>query len=247
MADFMLGLPRTVIPPTDQIQGHVGGWRNGFFINDNWQARRNLTLSLGLRYERSTPVQTYAGVADMLAEDFLTIIPSPNLSAYPVKGFKFTEPNNKDFAPRLGATYRLSEKTVVRAGYGIYYNPNQMNSFTFLTNNPPLAVVSTYTSRSGQPDVVVRASRPACAAPPVSARHDFADAASSERAQGSVELRRSAGALGEWWRSISSTWAPTRAISIAASSTTRRRRALARSIHVGRRRCSGAAASSRTI
>ncbi|PYQ02647.1 MAG: hypothetical protein DMF83_23135, partial [Acidobacteria bacterium] len=26
MADFMLGLPRTVIPATDQIQGHVGGW-----------------------------------------------------------------------------------------------------------------------------------------------------------------------------------------------------------------------------
>ena len=151
MADFMLGLPRTVIPPTDQIQGHVGGWRNGFFINDNWQARRNLTLSLGLRYERSTPVQTYAGVADMLAEDFLTIIPSPNLSAYPVKGFEFTEPNNKDFAPRLGATYRLSEKTVVRAGYGIYYNPNQMNSFTFLTNNPPMAVVSTYTNDPDNP------------------------------------------------------------------------------------------------
>ena len=151
VADFMLGLPRTVIPPTDQIQGHVGGWRNGFFINDNWQARRNLTLSLGLRYERDTPVQTYAGVADMLDTDFLTIIPSPNLSAYPVKGFKFTEANNKDFAPRLGATYRLSEKTVLRAGYGIYYNPNQMNSFTFLTNNPPLATVSTYTSDPANP------------------------------------------------------------------------------------------------
>ncbi len=151
MADFMLGLPRTVIPATDQIQGHVGGWRNGFFINDNWQARRNLTLSLGLRYERDTPVQTYAGVADMLDTDFLTIIPSPNRADYPVKGFKFTEPNNKDFAPRLGATYRLSEKTVLRAGYGIYYNPNQMNSFTFLTNNPPLAVVSTYTSDPANP------------------------------------------------------------------------------------------------
>jgi hypothetical protein len=87
----------------------------------------------------------------MLAEDFLTIIPSPNLSAYPVKGFEFTEPNNKDWAPRLGATYRLSEKTVLRAGYGIYYNPNQMNSFTFLTNNPPLAVVSTYTSDPANP------------------------------------------------------------------------------------------------
>jgi carboxypeptidase family protein len=58
VADFMLGLPRTVIPPTDQIQGHVGGWRNGFFVNDEWQASRNLTLSLGLRYELNTPVQT---------------------------------------------------------------------------------------------------------------------------------------------------------------------------------------------
>ena len=153
MADFLLGLPRTVIPPTDQIQGHVGGWRNGFFVNDVWQASRNLTLSLGLRYELNTPVQTYAGVASMLAEDYETIIPSARLSDYPVKGFKFHEPNNKDIAPRLGATYRLGEKTVVRAGFGIYYNPNQMNSFTFLTNNPPFAAVTTFTSDPANPTI----------------------------------------------------------------------------------------------
>jgi hypothetical protein len=142
VADFMLGLPRTVIPPTDQLQGHVGGWRNGFFINDTWQATRNLTLSLGLRYELNTPVQTYAGYASMLAEDMETIIPS----SFPTEGFEFHEPNYTDIAPRLGATYRIGEKTVVRAGFGIYYNPNQMNTFTFLTNNPPLAAVTTYTS-----------------------------------------------------------------------------------------------------
>ena len=84
----MLGLPRTVIPPTDQIQGHVGGWRNGFFINDVWQASRNLTLSLGLRYELNTPVQTYEGVASMLDSDFETIIPSPNLSRLPRAGIQ---------------------------------------------------------------------------------------------------------------------------------------------------------------
>jgi hypothetical protein len=151
MADFLLGLPRTVIPPTDQIQGHVGGWRNGFFINDVWQASRDLTLSLGLRYEINTPVQTYAGIASMLAEDFETIIPSANLSDYPFEGFKFHEPNYKDVAPRLGATYRLGEKTVLRAGFGIYYNPNQMNTFTFLTNNPPLAAVTTFTSDPANP------------------------------------------------------------------------------------------------
>ncbi|MDP9322345.1 MAG: TonB-dependent receptor [Acidobacteriota bacterium] len=151
VADFMLGLPRTVITPTDQLQGHVGGWRNGFFVNDSWQASRNMTLSLGLRYERNTPVQTYAGYASMLADDMETIIPSNTFAGFPVKGFKFTEPNNKDISPRLGATYRLSEKTVVRAGYGIYFNPNQMNSFTFLTNNPPLAAVSTFTSDPANP------------------------------------------------------------------------------------------------
>ena len=147
MAAFMLGLPRTVIPPTDQIQGHVGGWRNGFFVNDVWQASRNLTLSLGLRYELNTPVQTYEGLATMLAEDQETIIPA----TLPSVGFEFHEPNYKDWGPRLGAAYRLSDKTVLRAGFGIYYNPNQMNSFTFLTNNPPLAAVTTYTSPSTNP------------------------------------------------------------------------------------------------
>ena len=143
----MLGLPRTVIPPTDQLQGHVGGWRNGFFVNDVWQASRNLTLSLGLRYELNTPVQTYTGLASMLAENQETIIPS----TFPSPGFKFHDPNYKDIAPRLGATYRIGEKTVLRAGFGIYYNPNQMNSFTFLTNNPPLAAVTTYTSDPANP------------------------------------------------------------------------------------------------
>ena len=153
MADFMLGLPITVIPPTDQIQGHVGGWRNGFFVNDVWQASRDLTLSLGLRYELNTPVQTYEGVASMLADDFETIIPSANLADYPVPGFKFHEGNYKDFAPRLGATYRLGDKTVLRAGFGIYYNPNQMNSFTFLTNNPPVAAVTTYSTDRSNPNL----------------------------------------------------------------------------------------------
>jgi len=151
MADFVLGLPRTVIPATDQILGDVGQWRNGIFVNDVWQATRNLTLNLGLRWEINTPVKTFEGRASMLDTDFETIIPSPVLSGYPVKGFEFTNGNYADIGPRLGATYRIGEKTVVRSGFGMYYNPNQMNSFTFLTNNPPLAPVTTYTSDPANP------------------------------------------------------------------------------------------------
>lgn len=156
MADFMLGLPRTVVTAADQIQGHVGGWRNGFFINDEWQTSRDLTLSLGLRYELNTPVQTYEGLATMLADDLETIIPG----TLPSKGFKFSEGNYKDIAPRLGGAYRLGGQTVLRAAFGIYYNPNQLNSFTFLTNNPPLAAASTLTSDPSNPDTMLSFDRP---------------------------------------------------------------------------------------
>jgi hypothetical protein len=44
-----------------------------------------------------------------------------------------------------------TNSAVLRAGYGIYYNPNQMNSFTFLTNNPPLAAVATFSSPPANP------------------------------------------------------------------------------------------------
>jgi hypothetical protein len=147
VADFLLGTPRSVRTPVDQLQGHVGHWRNGLFINDTWQATPDLTLNLGLRYELHTPAKTYEGFASMLNADFTALIPE----SHPAVGFEFHEPNNNLWAPRLGATYRLTEKTVLRGGWGIYYNPNQMNTFTFLTNNPPLAAEFTFFSDPANP------------------------------------------------------------------------------------------------
>jgi hypothetical protein len=147
VADFLLGLPRSVRTPVDQLQGHVGHWRNGLFINDTWQPMRDLTLNLGLRYELHSPAKTYEGFVSMLSEDFTALIPE----RHPAVGFEFHEPNNNLWAPRLGATYRLTDVTVLRAGWGIYYNPNQMNTFTFLTNNPPLAAEFTFFSDPSNP------------------------------------------------------------------------------------------------
>jgi hypothetical protein len=147
VADLILGLPRTVTTPVDQLQGHVGGWRTGYFINDSWQASRNLTLNLGLRYELHTPAQTFEGFASMLNAERTGLIPT----SFPAKGFEFHEPNKTDFAPRVGMAYRLGEKTVLRSGFGIYFNPNQMNTFTFLTNNPPLAAEFTFQSLPNNP------------------------------------------------------------------------------------------------
>ena len=208
-----------------------------------WQATRNLTLNLGLRYELNTPVQTYEGLASMLAEDFETIIPVE----LPRRGIRVhtrrtTRTSARGSAPPIASARR----PCCARGFGIYYNPNQMNSFTFLTNNPPLAAVTTYTSDPSNPDAVVR--EPVRRRSGRSRRPDMIsptrELPSARKDQWSFDVQRElwSGA----WRSTSSTSGRTRSTSTAASSTTRRSRARARWIRGGPARSSAAAASSRT-
>src|SRR5262249_46011670 len=53
--------------------------------------------------------------------------------------YAFYDPEKKLFMPRVGLAYRLTEKTVIRSGYGIYYNVHQLNNYTILNLNPPLS------------------------------------------------------------------------------------------------------------
>ena len=96
VADFMLGLPRTVIPPTDQIQGHVGGWRNGFFVNDVWQAvaQPDAEPRPALRAEHARPDLRRSRLD---ARGGLTRPSSRARSR--ARASSSTSPNYKDFAP----------------------------------------------------------------------------------------------------------------------------------------------------
>ncbi len=147
VADFMLGLPRTV----DPAHGSDPGSRR-------WLAQRVLrqrylagvaksdveprpALRGELRPSRHTPAWRRCSRRTWRRS---------SRAHFPARASS-SRRRIQDFGPRLGATYRIGEKTVVRAGFGIYFNPNQMNSFTFLTNNPPLAAVTTYTSDPANP------------------------------------------------------------------------------------------------
>ena len=141
-ADLLLGYAQSDQTPGPQIRNQVAEWRDGFFVVDNWQATKKLTLNLGLRYELPTVPYTTNGYATILNAAQTALIPTKT----PDPGFKFIDPNHKDFAPRFGLAYRLSDKTVIRTGFGIYYNPNQTNSFTFLSVNPPFGTTTTYNS-----------------------------------------------------------------------------------------------------
>jgi Carboxypeptidase regulatory-like domain len=156
-ADLMLGLPINDTTPGTEFNNKVAEWRDGFFVVDNWQARKNLTLNLGLRYELPTVPYTVNGFATILNQSQTAIIPANA----PQPGFQFIGPNHKDFAPRLGFAYRATDKTVVRGGYGIYYNPNQTNTFTFLSLNPPFSNTITYNATAGNPTLSLANPTPA--------------------------------------------------------------------------------------
>jgi hypothetical protein len=118
-AAFLLGAPdqtsRTYMPitPTNRQTQFFG------FFHDTFQVTSSLTLDLGLRYEVYTPIAVrYAGGGsnyDMANNSLLVAGYGNNNLANNIR----TDWNN--LAPRLGFSYRLGTKSVVRGGYGISY------------------------------------------------------------------------------------------------------------------------------
>lgn len=147
-ADFLTGYSQTVITPLTQVKGAIGEWRNGFFVQDNWQASQKLTVLYGLRYELPLVPYSLNGIGRVLNADYSALIPVSTATtggAYqPVKGFKFHQGNHDLISLRLGLAYRANDKVVFRAGGGIYYNPNHLNAFTLTTSNYPFAASTTF-------------------------------------------------------------------------------------------------------
>jgi len=102
-ADFILGIPQSFTTPGPEVRGRTAEWRDGFFVTDKWQVTRKLTVDYGIRYELPTVAYTINGVATEL---------NPNQTALVggTPGYHFTAPNHSDWAPRLGAAYRITEK-----------------------------------------------------------------------------------------------------------------------------------------
>lgn len=140
-ADFYLGIFNTGNTPFFQIKGEVGQYRDGFFAQDTWQVSQKLTLQYGLRYELPQVAYSKNGQARILTPDLTGLYPaqggSSAATATPYPNFAFTAPNHDNIGPRFGFSYRVTDKSVVRGGGGIYYNANHLNAFTLASTNYP--------------------------------------------------------------------------------------------------------------
>ncbi len=154
-ADFVLGYVNSDTTPIDSIKGSAGEWRDGFFALDNWQVSSKLTLNYGFRYDLPTAAYSLNGYGRMLNAAQTALIPATTATSgatyKPTPGFVFTPAQLDNFGPRLGVDYRLSDRTVIRAGMGFYYNPNQLNTYTLLTANYPFAAAVSYSTTGDNP------------------------------------------------------------------------------------------------
>ena len=118
----------------------VNGFRVKYFAvfaADDWKVDNKLTVNLGLRYDMPIPVTE--------ARDRMSYVdptlPNPGAGGHPgayvfegsgtgrLGGNSPQSIYKKAFGPRVGLAYSVDPKTVIRAGYGIYYSTQRIGGF----------------------------------------------------------------------------------------------------------------------
>jgi hypothetical protein len=118
-ASMLLGLPdltgrsEVAITPSDRMTQIFT------YFQDTWQLTRNLTLDLGLRYEVYTPITPRLQGGGSNYDPATNTLLVAGIGDVPMNMGVDFDPNN--FAPRVGIAYRMNDRTVIRAGYGLSY------------------------------------------------------------------------------------------------------------------------------
>ncbi len=92
----------------------------GTFISDRWNVSQKLTLNLGLRYEYYPLMSREDRGIEVLDIPTFNVLLGGVGNNPKDNGIKVSKTL---FAPRLGAAYRINDKTVFRAGYGQTFDP----------------------------------------------------------------------------------------------------------------------------
>ncbi|HEV8130953.1 MAG TPA: carboxypeptidase regulatory-like domain-containing protein [Acidobacteriota bacterium] len=126
VATFLLGAPTSgqiTNDPSLAASQKYYAW----YVQDDWKVMRRLTLNLGIRWEYQTPwtdrfnqlaffdpnaVEPLSG-----QKGVLRFVGRDGNSRYQ------SDPDRNNFAPRLGLAWEFMDKTVLRAGYGLFYYP----------------------------------------------------------------------------------------------------------------------------
>ncbi len=133
--DFLLGDVSTASFTTPTIV-HNFKTGNSLFAQDTWRARKNLTITYGVRYELFSPLLNHGNqIANFNPANGGGFVYASNGDWFQ-RGLVHPDKNN--FAPRLGLSYQPWQHVVLRGGYGIFYQESvRIGSESVLGENPP--------------------------------------------------------------------------------------------------------------
>jgi len=162
IADYLLGLMSNSEGQPGQVVAMLRGWSTGLYFQDQWKVTQKLTINYGLRYEIQpgyrekydhlslidfdwknsfTPTWVRLGSGDPYAGN----PPFPLPPTLPFVrdgrfGNRMFRTNWNNWGPRFGIAYSLSDKTVIRAGGGIFFIHEIGNAMFDATRNMPFTL-----------------------------------------------------------------------------------------------------------
>lgn len=135
LADLLIGLPVVTggarLDNPQNLRAH--SW--SLFAHDEWHPSEALTVSAGLRYDYIAPPVDKDDRANLYDLSLGTVVPV-GTGGIPRGGY---EPDRNNFAPRAGFSWAADAdgQTIVRGGYGIYFNQGALATAEGLYFNPP--------------------------------------------------------------------------------------------------------------
>ena len=140
VGDLLLGLPTYSIQAKSNNPQAQRTTAVGLFAQDDWKVSQRLTLNLGLRWEyNSPPIDAHNNMSAFnLATGIVAQVGTDGLSR---SGYR---PDYSSFGPRVGFAYSLDSQTVIRGGYGIFYDSGILTVNSALYFNPPYFNVYTF-------------------------------------------------------------------------------------------------------
>jgi hypothetical protein len=129
VANFLAGRMITQARNNTLIHPNYRTWEPGIFAQDNWHAKRWLTLNLGLRYEIFTPITEAHGRYANFDPSTLTVKVSNDLG---------TKTDYSNISPRFGFAITMPHDFVMSGGFGMSYYRNEAQSGIQIPNPPYL-------------------------------------------------------------------------------------------------------------
>ena len=149
MASFLLGYASLI--EQDYLLAWIGarGVETGWYFADDWRATRKLTLNLGLRWEYYSP---YSEVANRWANFDADTATVKIAGRDGVDSRAGVQRDFRNWAPRFGFAYQAGAHTVVRGGYGLFFNPNgNGGALLRLQRHIPFGPIYNFTSNDVDP------------------------------------------------------------------------------------------------